>query len=158
MNDIYYILNKLNIQYKEIEHNAVYTVEEAKYISNNIEGTGCKNLFITNKKGKYLLLIMEENKRANIKEIEKSLEIKKLTFASESDLKEILGLEKGSCTPFGIINDQKHITLLLIDEDLKDKKLLFHPNRNTATISIEFNDLLKFIKYENNEYMIVQFL
>lgn len=158
MNDIYSILNNLNIQYEEIEHNAVYTVEEAKYISNNIEGIGCKNLFLTDKKGNFLLLIMEENKRADIKNIEKTLEIKKLTFANEKELKEILGLNKGSCTPFGIINDKKHITLLLIDKDLKGKKLLFHPNRNTATISIEFNDLLKFIKYENNEYMMIQFL
>ena len=114
--------------------------------------------FLTDKKGNFLLLIMEENKRADIKNIEKTLEIKKLTFANEKELNEILGLNKGSCTPFGIINDKKHITLLLIDKDLKGKKLLFHPNRNTATISIEFNDLLKFIKYENNEYMMIQFL
>lgn len=66
---IYEILEKLNIIYQEIEEQAVYTVEQAKKIQKRIEGIGCKNLFLTNKKGKYYLVILEKNKKANIKEI-----------------------------------------------------------------------------------------
>lgn len=157
MESIYNILEKLNIQYTQIEHKAVYTIEEAKRISDNIDGYGCKNLFLTDKKGKFILVIMEENKRADIKNIEKNLGIKKLTFANEEELKKILNLEKGSCTPFGIINDKEKSTLLLIDNDLKNKKLLFHPNRNTASISVDFNDLIKFIEYQKNDYIICHF-
>lgn len=154
--EIYEILKKLKIKYKKIEHEAVYTVEEAKKISNKIDGTGCKNLFLTDKKGQYFLVIIEENKKVDIKNLEKMLKIKKLTFASLEDLKNILNLQRGSCTPFGIINDAKNKTILLIDKDLKNKKLLFHPNTNTATISIDFLDLIKFIEYEKNKYILIE--
>ena len=152
--DIFIILDELKIKYKMIEHKEVCTVEEAKEICNNIEGIGCKNLFLTDRKGKYILLILKKDKKANFKEIEDKLKIKKLSFASENELDKILGLKKGSCTPFGIINDVNHKTLIIIDKDLKSKRLLFHPNRNTATISIEFEDLIKFIEYEKNQYII----
>ena len=35
---IYDVLNSLGIKYKEINHDAVYTIEEAKKIENLIEG------------------------------------------------------------------------------------------------------------------------
>lgn len=133
---IYEILEKLNIIYQEIEDQAVYTVEQAKKIEKGIEGIGCKNLFLTNKKGKYYLVILEENKKANIKEIKKLINQSHLSLASNSELNQILNLEQGSVTPFGIIYDNENKVELILDKDLKNKKLLFHPNINTKTISI----------------------
>lgn len=149
---IYKILNELNIKYEEISHNPVYTVEEAKKIEDKINGIGCKNLFIKDKNN-YYLLIMEENKKANFKYIQNKLNTGKLTFSTEDELHNILGLSKGSCTPFGIINDINNIVKLIIDKDLMDKKLLFHPNVNTKTISLNYDDLIKFIEYKNHEYI-----
>lgn len=152
--EIYEILKKLNIKYEIIYHEAIFTIEEAKKIENNIEGKGCKNLFLTNKKDKYFLVILDEDKKADIKQIQKLIDIKKLTFAKEEELENILNLKKGSVTPFGIINDKTNKVTLIIDKDLKDKKLLFHPNTNTETISISYNDLEKFIIYEKHKYII----
>lgn len=47
--NIYMILQELGIGYNEIEHEAVFTVEQAQSIKNKISGTGCKNLFLTDK-------------------------------------------------------------------------------------------------------------
>ena len=69
---------------------------------------------------------------------------------------DILKLKIGSVSPFGIVNDSENKVTLLIDSDLKNKKLLFHPNINTKTISIEFDDLIKFIEYEKNKYILIQ--
>jgi len=151
---IYDVLNSLGIKYKEINHEAVYTVEEAKKIENLIEGIGCKNLFLKSK-NKYYLVILEENKRANIKELKKIIGSSCLTFASTLELEAKLKLTQGSVTPFGIINDLNKEVILLIDSDLKNNKLLFHPNINTKTISITFDDLIRFIEYQGNEYILI---
>ena len=52
----------------------------------------------------------------------------------------------------GIINDDLNKVTLLIDKDLMNNKLLFHPNVNTKTMSITYDDLIKFIEYENHKY------
>ena len=151
--DIYDILKELNIDYDEIQHEAIFTVDEAKIINNRIIGIGCKNLFLTDKKGRYFLILMEENRRANMKEIARLLNVSHLSFASTEALKNILKLKQGSVTPLGIMNDRDNLVELVIDSDLKDKKVLVHPNTNTRTISIDFNDLIKFIEYEKHKYV-----
>lgn len=150
---LFEILNKLEIKYELLEHEAVYTVDEAKELDNMLEGIGCKNLFLTNKKDKYFLVMIHEDKRANIKEIESLVDCKHLSFGKEEDLKEVLGLEAGSCTPLGIINDKENKVVLVFDKDLVDKKVLCHPNKNTATLSLEFSDLIKFIEYLEHKYL-----
>ena len=152
---LYEILNKLNISYEEYSHQAVYTVDEARQIKLNIYGTGCKNLFLTDKQGGYYLVVLEENKRANIKELSKSLSKKRLSFASSDELKEILNLEPGSVTPLSIINDTKLKVTLLIDKPLDNNKILVHPNTNTKTLVINYSDLLRFIDYTNHKYILI---
>lgn len=153
---LYEILKELNIEYEEVSHEKVMTVEEAMNLENMIDGIGSKNLFLTDKKN-YYLVILEENKRANIKELVNILECKKLSFASSERLKEVLDLEEGSVTPFGIINDKDNKVVLVIDKDLIGKKLLFHPNTNTKTMSINYDDLIKFIEYEKHKYVLEDF-
>ena len=153
--DLYEVLKKLNIEFKEIEHEAVFTIEQAQGIKNKIDGLGCKNLFLTDKNGKYILIVLSENKKANIKQIEKIVNTSHLSFAKETELKSILQLEQGSVTPFGILNDNDNKVMIVIDKDLKGKKLLFHPNVNTKTISISYGDLIKFIEFEKHNYKLI---
>ena len=63
--DIYAVLKELNIPYTEVTHEAVYTIEEANEKVPEIAGVGCKNLFLTDHKGKYFLVFMEENNRVD---------------------------------------------------------------------------------------------
>ena len=152
MTDLYKVLDELNIKYQEIEHEPVYTIGEAKQIDNKIDGVGCKNLFLIDKR-EYYLVILEENKRANLKEIGKLVNKTHLSFVREKELYDILGLVQGSVSPFGIINDRENKVTLIIDKDLIDKRLLFHPNVNTKTVSINYIDLIKFIEFEKHKYI-----
>ena len=152
--DILNILNDLNIKYELLSHQAVYTVEEAKQIENMIEGVGCKNLFLKDKHKNYYIFVLEENKRANLKELANYLNISKLSFATAEELKVILNLEPGSVTPLSIINDKENLVTLILDEELNNNKILVHPNTNTKTVSLSFEDLIKFIKYTNHKYII----
>lgn len=153
--NIYEVLNKLNISYQEQTHKAVYTVEEAKNEHITLNGTGCKNLFLKDKAHSYYLVILEENKRANLKELEKLLNTKNLRFASAEDLYKYLKLEPGSVTPLGIINDLENKVLLILDKDLKDLNILVHPNTNTKTLCLNYTDLIKIIDYTNHKYILM---
>ena len=155
--NIYETLDKLNIKYDEVEHDAVYTVEDAQNldIADKIEGMGCKNLFLKDSRGKYFLAILPEDKKMRINEIAKIANATHMSFAKEEELMEILNLTRGCVSPFGIINDKDNLVMLVIDSELKANKLLFHPNRNTATVSIHFDDLVTFINSENHNYILM---
>lgn len=151
--NIYEILEKLDINYEMVEHKVVMTSEEAEFIKKLIKGEGVKNLFLKDGKNYYLILIPDD-KKANIKNIKKLLKVNNLYFASSTDLENVLGVTPGSVTPLGIINDTDNKVLIIIDEFLIDKVLLMHPLTNTKTISIKYSDLVKYINYFNHKYRI----
>ena len=92
-----------------------------------------------------------------MRDLEQRLSQGKLSFASPERLKKYLGVEPGSVSPFGIINDINHHVHLFIDKKLTDyKRLSFHPNINTASIIISRTDLMKFVEYQSNNYDILE--
>lgn len=144
-------LENLKIKYDIVEHPAVYTVEEAKQKVPNIEGIGCKNLFLKTQKKEYFLYTLPDNKQIDLKELSKKLSVTRFHFASREDLEDILNITPGSVTPLAIINDNENKVTVVLDKELKNKKILVHPNRNTATISIFYQDLIKLIESENHK-------
>ena len=151
-------LAELGIKFELLEHAAVYTVEESRQlrIFEKLNGQACKNLFLRTKRGEYFLLVLPADKRADLKLTAKLLNLPRLSFASEEELKKFLGLHTGAVTPLGIINDATKKVRLIIDAELKGKKLLLHPNTNTATIALAFEDLLKIISQTEHEYLTVE--
>lgn len=152
--ELYSSLADLGIVYEEIEHEPVYTAKEAQFIKSNISGIGCKNLFLTdNRRTKYLLAILEDGRKADLKQIATIAGTSRLSFVGRDEMYEILHLFPGSVSPFGIIYDEENRITLLIDVGLKGKKLLFHPNINTKTLAISYNDLIRFIEFTNHGYL-----
>lgn len=153
--DLYEILNTLNIKYKEVKHEAAYTVSDMDKININLDGIGCKNLFFKNKDNKFYLVVLPDKKRANIKEIEKIVDAKNLSFASPDTLEEILKLKPGSVTPLGIINDKENKVTVILDKELQNNHVLIHPLINTKTVSIYYDDLIRFIEYFKHKYICI---
>lgn len=153
--NIYKYLVDLNISFQEQVHKAVYTVAEAKAANITLPGIGCKNLFLKDKHKNYYLVVLEENKKANLKKLETLLNTKNLRFASAEELYEYLKLEPGSVTPLGIINDSNKKVLVIIDQDLKMQNILVHPCTNTKTICLNYTDLIKIIEYTNHKYILM---
>lgn len=151
--DILEVLKNLNITYEIQEHVPVYTVDDIKKNSWKLKGIGGKNLFLKDARGKFFLYILPQDKRSDLKILANKINSKRLSFANEVELKTYLGLIPGSVTPLGVINDKESIVTLVLDKELKNKILLVHPNRNTATIAIRYEDLIKFINYCGNKYM-----
>ncbi len=141
-------LERLGIEYQWLDHPAVYTVEQAREQTGHLPGVHCKNLFLRNKKGKrHYLVVMEESKRADLKELTRKLGEDNLSFASEKRLKKYLNLEPGAVSPFGLINDAERSVQVIVDSDLQNPETIyFHPNVNTATIGISGEDWNKFLQ------------
>lgn len=92
---IYDVFKELNIPFSEVAHEPVYTVEQAQSIKCLIDGTGCKNLFLTDGK-QYYLVILDESKLANLKDLAVRLHSARLSFASEKELSQMLGLQSAA--------------------------------------------------------------
>ena len=155
---LYDKLKELSIEFEYYEHPSLSTISEALIHWESLNGGKCKNIFVRNHKGdRHYLIILEHLRQLNMRDLEKRLKQGKLTFASEIRLKKYLGVEPGSVSPFGIINDSERHVHLFIDEALESvDKLVFHPNVNTASIVISGKDFIKFLQHSGNSYQFIK--
>ena len=150
--DILRLLEERQIPYKIAEHEAIYTMAESDALHLPDGDAVAKNLFIRDdKKKRYFLLTLRENKRLDLKALQAKLGTRRLSCASEEDLGRILGLVKGSVTPLGALNDVECLVECFIDLDYRDRLIGVHPNTNTATLWIQANDLFGLIRRHGNQ-------
>lgn len=156
---VYNKLDEMGIQYEVTHHAAVYTIEEMENLNMENDSEIVKNLFLRDdKKKRYFLVVLSKDRKLNVKDLQKKLESRRLSFASENDLQKILGLTKGSVSPFGILNDTSSLVEVIVDNVLtKDQQIGVHPNENTATVWIRLVDLETVIKDNGNSITYIEF-
>jgi Ala-tRNA(Pro) deacylase len=154
---VYAALDALGVRYERHEHPAVFHAEDAAKFWNPIAGVQCKNLFLRNKKGdRHYLVIVEISKRVDLKDLVKIVGDDRLSFGSPERLMQELGLTPGSVSPFGLINDTDGSVRVLIDRDLRGAAaLIFHPNINTASVVISWDDLERFLATRRNVVRVI---
>ncbi len=132
-------LEKNNIYYKLYTHPAVFTCEEADMHCKHVPGIPGKNLFLKEEKGtQFFLVILPAHKKLNMNSLALILNIKKLKFANEKELKEILSLTPGSVSILGLINDKEKKVQMVIDKELWNaERVNFHPNINTESLTFD---------------------
>ena len=149
--EVYKFLDDRQIEYKAYEHHAVFTVEEADALDLPDPEAGTKNLFLRDqKKQNYYLLTARDHLQVRMKDFQKKIGARPLSFASEEDLGRILGLIKGSVTPFGLLNDKEKQVQFYLDEYFQNRTISAHPNENTATVFLQANDLMKLLEMNGN--------
>ncbi len=150
---VYTLLEELGIDYEQHSHPAVYTVDEALQHWQDIRGAHPKNLFLRNDKGKrHYLVIVDHAKQVNLKSLQQQLGSSRLSFASPRRLEKYLALTPGSVSGFGLINDTDRLVEGIIDRELMDHShISFHPNINTATLTISTDNFKKFLDYCGNK-------
>jgi Ala-tRNA(Pro) deacylase len=126
----------------------VFTVAESRAIKEAIPGGHSKNLFLKDKKGRLFLVVAEAETRIDLKRLHEPLGASgRLSFGSAELLGEVLGVEPGSVTPFGLVNDRERRVSLVLDEALmRYEPVNFHPLVNSATIGVSRADLLRFLE------------
>lgn len=140
--ELYVLFEEHGIPYEVYHHEAVMTVAEADKLVPRL-GIPTKNLFLRDdKKRQFFVVTAHEDTVVDLKHLHKQLRSRRLSFASPEQLKEKLGLELGSVTPFGVLNDDTREITLVFDERLLHERFDAHPMVNTATMFVEMDDVL----------------
>jgi len=148
-------LKEHKIEYTEHNHKAVFTVAESTSIKAHIPGMSCKCLFLKDDKGKFYLLAMNAHKRVDMKKLRKDINVEKLHFGSEEELKSELNVTPGSVSIFAMMYG-KNVNLI-IDKEVWNAEITgFHPNINTSTLEISHKNLEDFINSLKKEYKILE--
>jgi Ala-tRNA(Pro) deacylase len=152
--ELYELFGELGIQYEYHEHPPLATIDDAIIHWKEYNAGRCKNIFFRNHKGnRHYLVILEHLAKLDIRDLEQRLRQGKLSFASDQRLMKYLGVEPGSVSPFGLINDPENHVHLFIDEKLAGcDRLTFHPNVNTASVVVSKSDFMKFLEHSGNSY------
>ena len=151
-------LSEMDINYDVVLHPAVHTIEEMDNLQIDTNNQVVKNLFVRDdKKKRYFLISVQKDKHVDLKDLRSKLDSRPLSFASESDLQEILGLDKGSVTPLGVLNDAACRVEVVLDSGVRHfQHIGVHPNDNTATVWIKPEDLEAVIKKHGNAFSYVE--
>lgn len=146
---IYSVLDTLSIDYEKIDHPPVYTSEQARQLVPVQDASSAKNLFLKDKKGKHhYLLVFDDQKDLNMKELALQIGTARLSLSSISSLKQLLGVDPGGVSLLALINDPERRVQLLIDREIWEKKTLqCHPLVNNVTLVISMGDIKRFLEY-----------
>jgi len=156
---VYELLEKLQIPYLRLDHEAAATVEDCHGVDEALGIHICKNLFLRNRqKTDFYLLMMPGLKKFKTKELSSQLGTARLSFAEAAYMEEFLHITPGSVSVMGLMNDKDHRVRLLIDRELLQEAFIgCHPCVNTASLKIRTEDLLeKFLPYVGHEYTAVE--
>lgn len=139
---VYDFLDKININYEMIDHDAANNMEIYEKVDAALPATACKNLFLVNRQGtKFYLLMMPREKDFRTRYLKEQLGLAHLSFAGEDYMKEYLNVTPGSVSIMGLIFDTNKKVELIIDEDvIRGEYVRFHPCIFTSSIRIKTED------------------
>jgi Ala-tRNA(Pro) deacylase len=146
--ELFAYLDSLGIAHSSVSHPPLFTVEEGRDVRAAIAGAHTKNLFLRDKKGVPFLIVAQEDAAIELKSLHRLLGASgRFSFGSPDLMRELLGVEPGSVTPFAVINDKDRRVTVVLDAGLMAHEVLnFHPLRNTGTTTISRQGLLTFLE------------
>lgn len=149
------ILDSLNIEYTNYEHEAVFTCDDAKWIE--IPWKRVKSLLLRNKKAtQFYMVVLEDCKKLDSNMLRSVLWENKLSFASEERMVDKIWVRPGHVSPFANINDNERSIVVIFDEELRWVELWFHPWQNDNTVVINNDWVEKYLEKLWVEYRYVE--
>lgn len=144
--DLFGYLDTLGIAHPTVTHPPLFTVEQSRALRGQIAGSHTKNLFLKDKKGTLFLVVALEDAAIELKSLHQRLGAGRFSFGSAELMRDVLGIEPGTVTPFAVFNDAAHRVTVVLDRAMMGNAVLnFHPLTNTMTTSIASDDLLRFL-------------
>ncbi|MCC0033509.1 MAG: prolyl-tRNA synthetase associated domain-containing protein [Brucellaceae bacterium] len=141
-------LDGLGIAHETVTHPPLHTVAESQELRGQITGAHTKNLFLKDKKDQFFLLTVEEDAMVDLKSIHHLIgAASRVSFGKPEKMEELLGVQPGAVTAFGLVNDTGGQVRFFIDSDLLgQERVNCHPLVNTATTGISAGDLIRFVE------------
>lgn len=125
------VLKAKSIYFEELEHEPVFTSEQAARVRGLAIDAGAKSLLLK-ANGKYVLVVMPGSKKLDSKKLKLILGTKRLRFAAPEEVKEIMHCEIGACYPFGSLIGLD----TYMDSSLKNQsKISFNPGLHHKSIT-----------------------
>jgi len=155
---VYDFLDKLEIAYERVDHEAAYTMEACQAIDQVLGTVMCKNLFLCNRqKTQFYLLLMPGDKPFKTKDLSKQINSARLSFGEAEFMEEYLDILPGAVSVMGLMNDKEHHVQLLIDKPVIESSTIgCHPCVNTASLKLLTKDVLeRFLPAVGHEAIVV---
>jgi Ala-tRNA(Pro) deacylase len=142
-----------NWAFEAVEHDAVFTIEEALAAVPHLGGIKTKNVFVRDGKGqRHILVIVPHDRRVDMAELGRQLPATKLSMASPERLQRHLGVTPGAVSIFAVVNDTDNAVELVIDEAVwSAAKVQGHPLRNTSTMAVPHATLEAFLAHTGHQ-------
>ncbi|XDZ65672.1 prolyl-tRNA synthetase associated domain-containing protein [Alphaproteobacteria bacterium LSUCC0684] len=142
------ILDDLGISYTLHTHPPLRTVEDSRALRGDIDGAHIKNLYLRDGKKKNFLVVAEESRPIDLKELGIAIGGSRLSFGSPDRLMEFLGVRPGAVSPLTLINDTARDVTLIFDESLDQAEMInVHPLVNDKTLSLSTPGLRQFLEH-----------
>ena len=144
------LLDDWKISYTRTDHQPLRTVEDSKKVQNQFlssenGGGHIKNLYLRDNKKRNILLVTEQDRQIDLKNVHLKLAVGRLSFGSPERLMENLGVRPGAVTPLSMIIGVQTEVRLFIDSDLKNcKQIYVHPLVNDRTLGLTVEGLQEF--------------
>ena len=102
------------------------------------------------------MVILHDEKQANLADLAERLGEKRLSFASDEQLEELLHVPAGTVTPFGLMFDGEKRIQVIVDEAVdRTSTVGFHPFINSTTLNIAYCDFEKIMDYLGHSIRVV---
>jgi len=131
------------IDYQERRHAAVRTCDESAMARGEEKKIGGKTLMFKDKHGVYHLFVLSAALEADSNKIRKILKSQKLRFATDDELKELAGVEKGALPPFG--RDILPFDLYVDASILENDRIAFNPGVTTLSFIMGVTDWFRIV-------------
>ena len=155
MQRIFDKLDELKINYENFSHNPTFTCAEARNVE--IPWNRVKSLLLNNKnKQKFFMIVLEDEKRLDVRKLQKVLWEAKLSFMSWDLIFEKTGVKIWHISPFALINNLEKDIKVIFDSELKDEEVWFHPLRNDNTVVLNLGSMEIFLKDLDLEYFYLE--
>ena len=142
---VYDLLDSLNIEYQQVDHEAAMTMEACAAIDERLGTAMCKNLLLCNRQcTQFYLLLIPGDKPFKTSVLSKQIGSARLSFAAGEYMEQFLDITPGSLSVLGLMNDKDNRVILLVDEEvLAGEYMGVHPCVNTSSLRLKTADLVE---------------
>ena len=142
-------LKNKNVEFSKTEHEPVRTSEEAAKLRGVELKSGVKAMLLKKAEGGFVMVLIEADKRIDLKKIAELEKTKKLSFANMQEVVEETGAEPGGVPPFGYTkNGEPNKIKTYMDKNiLNNEAVNFNAGDSCISVSMKGKDLDKVVDY-----------
>lgn len=153
-NEIIDFIKKLEIPYKEYDHEPILNYEKARKLANKFNWDGVENktlLLEDENDAKYIFVTSEKNKVSFNKL--KNIFRHELRLVDKNKIYQITGYRIGALPPFGY---DKLFNIIIDKRILKNKNIIFTPGDPKKTLIINMDDFFRIFNHIENQVIMYE--